>query len=255
MVAVPAAIGALFDDIADQAEELLGGNYVGLYVHGSIAMGCFNPLVSDVDCLIVVRAKLSLQEKRDLAKTLLDREYRFPKGIEMSVVLLKHTRTPVFPTPYEFHLSNEWAERYRRDEVDLSEENSDPDLAAHFMITRRRGAAWRGLPVDEVFADVPKEFYTKSLLHDLDDLNENILANPVYGILNACRTIAYLRDGPVLSKKEGGEWALQNFDEQHAPLVRRALWSYETGERLPELDGNARDAFVGYVKGMVEKFT
>jgi predicted nucleotidyltransferase len=248
-------IKTLLDNIANKTEKLFGDNFVGLYVHGSIAMNCFNPLVSDVDFLVVVHNKMSIEGKRGLANILLNEKYNVPKGIEMSVVLLQYTQNPVFPTPFEFHFGKEWAEKYRRNEIDFSKENSDPDLAAHFTVIKKRGITWRGLPIDEVFSDIQKEFYVKSLLYDFDDLDKNILANPVYGILNACRTIPNLKDNLALSKKEGGEWALKNFDKQYFPIVRQALSSYETGEKFLELDNEMRDSFVRYVKGLVEKFS
>ncbi|MBI3038277.1 DUF4111 domain-containing protein [bacterium] len=255
MINVSENIKYLLDNITDQTEKLLRGNFVGLYVHGSIAMGCFNPLVSDIDFLIVVRAKMGVQGKLDLAKTLLGTKHDIPKGMEMSVVLLEHARNPVFPTPFEFHFGKEHAEHYRRNEVDLEKENTDPDLAAHFTIAKRRGIVWRGLPTDEVFSEIPKEFYVKSLLYDFDDLDKNIINNPVYGILNACRTLAYLKNELILSKKEGGEWALKNFSEQFFQIVRQALSSYETGENVLELNDNTRNSFVRYVKERMERLS
>ncbi|WP_245585925.1 nucleotidyltransferase domain-containing protein [Paenibacillus pinihumi] len=50
-------------DAMNQAAELfrveLGSNLAGIYVHGSVAMGCFNPEKSDLDLLVVVYKKLS----------------------------------------------------------------------------------------------------------------------------------------------------------------------------------------------------
>lgn len=244
-------IKTLLDNITDEAEKLLGGNFVGLYIHGSIAMGCFNPLVSDIDFLVVVRKRMTVEEKRDLAQILLNTKVDVPRGIEMSVVQFQFTKNPVFPTPFEFHFSKKWEEKYRLGEID-STEKSDPDLAAHFMVTKKRGVAWRGLPIDEVFSEIPKEFYSQSLLYDFKDLNKNVILEPAYGILNACRTVAYIKDGMVFSKKEGGEWALKNFDERYFPIVKQALLSYHTGERFPELSGGTRDSFLAYLEQMVE---
>ncbi|MDP2860969.1 MAG: DUF4111 domain-containing protein [bacterium] len=249
------AIKILLDDIADKIEKLLGDNFVGLYVHGSIAMNCFNPLISDIDFLIVIREKIGVREKRNLAQILLDAKCDAKKGVETSVVLLKYTKNPVFPTPFEFHFSKGWEEKYRRNEVDYSKESFDPDLGAHFTVTKKRGFVWRGLPISKVFSDVPKEFYKKSLLYDFNDLDKNIFANPVYGILNACRTVAYLKDEIVLSKKEGGEWALENLDIQYCPIVRQALLSYETGEKFSELNKHTTDSFVHYLKSLVKRFS
>ena len=40
---------------ADLNRAILGENLVGVYLHGSSVMDCFNPKVSDLDLLIVVK--------------------------------------------------------------------------------------------------------------------------------------------------------------------------------------------------------
>ena len=39
--------------LASRYREILSSNFVGLYVHGSYAMGCFNAAKSDLDFIIV----------------------------------------------------------------------------------------------------------------------------------------------------------------------------------------------------------
>ena len=37
------------------AHETIGENLLGVYLHGSVAMGCFNPKSSDLDLLVGVK--------------------------------------------------------------------------------------------------------------------------------------------------------------------------------------------------------
>ena len=48
-------IARLLHEIRRTHTEILGENLVGLYLHGSIAFGCFNPQKSDVDYIAAVR--------------------------------------------------------------------------------------------------------------------------------------------------------------------------------------------------------
>ena len=48
----------------------------------------------------------------------------------------------------------------------------------------------------------------------------------MYLILNLSRVLAFLKDGLVLSKKEGGEWAQENVPERYHSLIRDALTEY-----------------------------
>ena len=40
---------------AEDAREAFGGNLAGVYLHGSAAMGCWNPAKSDLDLIVVVQ--------------------------------------------------------------------------------------------------------------------------------------------------------------------------------------------------------
>jgi predicted nucleotidyltransferase len=221
-------IRALLYRIADQFVKLLGTNMVGFYVHGSLAMGGFNPRTSDVDFLVVVHEALDLETKQAIIAFLLEAANDAPqKGLEMSVVLLQHTRHFVFPTPYELHLSPYWYDRARNGEIDLITSQTDPDLAAHFMVTRQRGWRLFGQSIEKVFERVPHEHYWASLMGDLEGIVQDIQANPVYGILNICRIAAYKQSSQVLSKREGGLWGLQHFDQIYHALIQQALNVYQ----------------------------
>ena len=46
---------ALLSKFTEETRNILGDELVGVYLHGSAAMGCFNPAKSDLDLLIVVK--------------------------------------------------------------------------------------------------------------------------------------------------------------------------------------------------------
>ncbi|HJW82735.1 MAG TPA: hypothetical protein VJ754_00380, partial [Anaerolineae bacterium] len=46
---------AQVDDLLAGLHTILGENLVGVYLHGSLALGCFNPAQSGVDLLVVRR--------------------------------------------------------------------------------------------------------------------------------------------------------------------------------------------------------
>ena len=71
----------------------------------------------------------------------------------------------------------------------------------------------------------------------------------MYIILNLARVLAYLRDSLVLSKKEGGEWALGNIPEIYHSLVINALKEYVEGADITYEMSHAKD----YAKYMVEQ--
>ena len=66
--------------IATAYTKILQDNLAGIYVHGSIAFGCFHWSKSDIDFLVVVQTEPGLAEKRALIQTLLDLDKAGPNG-------------------------------------------------------------------------------------------------------------------------------------------------------------------------------
>lgn len=214
--------------------RILGSKLLGIYVHGSIAFDCFRWEQSDIDFLVVVRQPLLQAEKEALIAELLKlNDQAPPKGFEMSVILASVCRPFIYPTPYELHFSNSYLQDFRED---LSTQcrklqGTDRDLAAHITVTGAVGFPLCGPPVSEVFAPVSREAYIDSLLYDIENAETDIVNNPVYFVLNLCRVLAYLEDGKILSKKQGGEWGAARFP-RHAALIRAALTHYVHGSNF-----------------------
>ncbi len=220
----------VMDRVTEGFRAILGEKLVGVYVHGSAAFGCFRWEVSDIDFLAVVNAPLTQEERVALIRCLLRISPDAPeKGLEMSVVTAEVCRNFVYPTPFELHFSNAYLGACLADAEGYCARphGGDPDLAGHFAVTRACGIAWYGAPIDEVFAPVPREALMSSILNDVSDAQDGgVHENPVYFVLNLCRTIACAEQGLMLSKAGGGQWALENLPEEYHPVIRAALDGY-----------------------------
>jgi len=169
----------------------------------------------------------------------------------MSIVLEKYLKNFVYPTPFELHYSNELYEQYRSGQVDYSKQNYDEDLAAHFVITKKRGICLFGKPIEEVFPEIPEATYAQSLISDANWIYERSEEVPVYTVLNLCRILAFLKDSRTTSKREGGEWALLNLPRKFAPLINSALNCYSSADETKRLDIDALKKFVEYTKSEI----
>ena len=225
----------------DCSAEILQGKLNGIYLHGSAAMGCFQPKKSDLDYIVVVSAALTDPEKRQYMDRVLDLDADGPaKGIEMSVVRRDVCNPFVYPTPFLLHYSRMHRDWYRTDPEDYIRRmnGTDRDLAAHFTVIRSRGICLYGQPVSEVFGEVPERDYLDSILNDVSGAADEMAENPMYLILNLTRVLGYLREKKVLSKREGGMWGLRNLPEKYHPLIGSALEEYGQGAEVrydPEL--------------------
>lgn len=223
-------IDLVVQSFVSQSRLILGENLVGVYLHGSAVMGCFNPAKSDLDFIVVVAHPMTNETKRAYMDMVLTLNTDAPaKGIEMSIVLRSVCRPFVYPTPFELHFSEHHIKWYSENPTDYVQKmnGTDKDLAAHFTVIRERGKCLCGAPVSDVFAEVPATDYMDSLWEDICDAPDEIENNTMYMTLNLARVLAYKNEGLILSKKEGGEWALKNLPEEFAPVVRTALEEYE----------------------------
>jgi streptomycin 3"-adenylyltransferase len=239
----------------------LAENLIGVYLHGSLATGCFNPLRSDIDLLVVTHNLMSLETKHNLAKFIIDASLN-PSRIETSILQHRDLHPWRYPTPFDFHYSEDWREKFERDLRDGSwkewsaAQRFDGDLAAHITVLNHRGVCLYGQPIREVFPPVPKQDFVASILDDV--LNEKfgfdaILQYPVYVVLNACRTLAFLQTERVMSKKEGGVWALTVLPEEFHQVITDALEEYSNNENESKLGKEQLVKFAVYMRNEVER--
>ena len=211
-------------------KEILKDNYVGVYFHGSLRLGSFNPNKSDLDFIIVVKNKLSSEIKEQIWDKMLENEKLFPKkGFEFSVVLEDNCRNIKHPIPYELHGSEAWIDRYKTDKslVINDDYKVDSDLASHFnVINVPNDSMDFGKPSKEVFAKVPKEYIIDSNYGDTLECVTEITNNPVYCILNLCRFYALIKEDLTLSKYDGGKWALENMGSSYNEVIKKAMDDY-----------------------------
>jgi predicted nucleotidyltransferase len=209
--------------------KILGKKLVGVYLHGSFVMDCFNPKQSDLDLLIVVNGVISDDVKiKYMDMVVLLNEEAPAKGIEFSIVNKSVCNPFVYPTPFDLHFSIAHLDWYKNSPEDYVQrmKGTDKDLAAHFTIINHRGKVLYGQGIKEVFGEVSKQDYFNSIWFDIEGAQEDILDNTMYITLNLARVLAYQKDNIILSKKEGGGWGLSNLPEKYHSLIISALEEY-----------------------------
>jgi predicted nucleotidyltransferase len=252
-------------DVRAQIERLVvlirahvGDDLLGVYLHGSLAMGCFNPDRSDVDLLTVSGRRLPISTKWRLAQVLL-RLSGAPSPIEVSFVEDAVLRLWRHPSPFDFHYSE--THRHRLEE-DLRSgawkdwnrpAERDADLAAHITVTKARGVRLWGRPISEVFPDVPKCDYVASLLEDLEWARGRDEVPPDARLLNLCRVWGYFREGKILSKDEGGTWALGLAPEQLRGTIDQALRVYRGEAPVGSIEYEGMRSTSTYLERKVEE--
>lgn len=94
------------DRLTEESRKIFGENLTGVYLHGSLAMGCFNPDKSDIDLIIVTEEAPTEEQKLQLMEQTVGLNELAPeKGIEMSVVKRSCCEKVMHPIPFELHFS------------------------------------------------------------------------------------------------------------------------------------------------------
>lgn len=247
---------SLLDNFVRQSKNILGEILIGIYLHGSAVMGCFNSKKSDIDLLVVVNDDISDEIKRQYMDMVVELNREAPeKGIELSIVKEAVCKPFVYPTPFELHFSIAHLNWYQSNPADYVErmKGTDKDLAAHFTVIYHRGKTLYGKEIKSVFSKVSSRDYMDSIWSDIEDAKEEIVTNTMYITLNLCRVLAYKRESLILSKQEGGEWAMNALPvSEYQKIISDALKEYKTGEVMPT-DRAIVVEFAGYMLKEIER--
>ncbi|WP_203914106.1 nucleotidyltransferase domain-containing protein [Rhizocola hellebori] len=225
----PSAPRAAVQGLVGWAQAAFGEGLVSVIVHGSLAWGCWTPS-SDIDALLVVERASGLAT---FHRMLVAGDAQAPgNGFELSVLSRQAARSSPHPIGYLYHFSRARLARQSPESWDLDEVARDPDLAGHFAVAWTAGVAAYGLPARQVLRQVDDGEFLASIGEDVLQSCGEILgisaeqvAVPVYPVLNFARTLAWLRERVMLSKREGGQW-LMNREPPRAALLTVALQEY-----------------------------
>jgi hypothetical protein len=249
------AIGAYPAAVAAGLSRVLGPALIGVYLHGSGALGGWSPERSDVDLLGVVARPLERRAKKVISARLNHPSLACPApaGLELSLATAAVAADPPKRPPFELHLSTGPSPQTHLGGPDAT----DPDLLLHFAVCRRAGVAVAGPDPLGVFAEPPRAWLLERAAAELRwAVRHGTFA---YRVLTACRAWRYLEDDVLGSKVESGRWArlqLASGTEESvgtAALVDAAV-AAQTG--LAPMPGAAADlaAADGFVAAVLERF-
>ncbi len=230
-------------DVGAALAEVLGPDLIGAYLHGSAVLGGFDARRSDVDVLAVSRAGMSAAQQAAAAAALSEERLPGPaRGLELSVVTLAAAKYPVARAAFELHLTTGPQDGKV---VDGHGHGGDPDLVLHFAVCRAAGRLLGpGRPADQVLAPVPAGLVRAQLAAELSWASEQRPGE--YAVLNACRAWRFAADGVLVSKVDGGEWALGRVARPDQELVVTAL-ARQRCQPAGEMDAASTRRFVGQV--------
>lgn len=241
---------ALLMKIKGAYADILGEKLAGLYVHGSLAFGCFNWEKSDIDLMLVLTADPGAEKKEKLCRVLYDlRDEAPPKGFEMCAVLEKDCRDITYPMPFVLHYSKMHEQAFAADPTAYVKrmKGFDPDIICHIAELKAASITLLGPNEKRMFSPVYRDDVLDAIRHDLENTQEELHNAPAYYILNLCRALAFARDSMMLSKRQGGVWGLQNLDISYQATIQAALNAYSSDQDMFYEKNAAEDLVYEYL--------
>ncbi|MHB8647401.1 MAG: aminoglycoside adenylyltransferase domain-containing protein [Thermomicrobiales bacterium] len=247
-------VNAALCDLLSGVRAILGDQFCGMYLSGSLALGDFAPYSSDIDIVVVTDADLS----DDLFAALRAMHAHFnisdspwATEVEAAYLPLRALRRDdpahaCFP-----HIERGADERLKWDRFDSGWVIQRFILREHGIIVT--GPALPAL-IDPVQSDDLRrtvsalmETWWGPMRGDPGLLHRQHIGYQAYTVLTMCRMLYTLDFGTVVSKPVAARWAQEILDERWAALIERALmWRKDCQGTLSHRDMDETLALIQY---------
>lgn len=237
---------------------------VGVYLHGSICLGAFEPKSGDIDILVVVTRSLTTDEKLDIARDIIAID-GYPRPLEISAVKLTDAKNWKHHGNCVFHYSDYWTEKYEKRFANPQEEVyvvdhefPDADVTSYIKLLNQCGVVLFGKNIEETFSEISDEDFWSAISNEIDDYafdayNERYLAS---NILILGRILSFKAEKRILSKYEGGIWMAEHVPAHLRDIAEKAMaiwYKDEYYEFEPDRLQELRDYLVAEIKGTGNK--
>ena len=185
--------------------EALGGDLIGVYFVGSVALGGYVPGESDVDVIGVARSGLEDHARQPVADAVAEITPSCPaRGLEFT--LYRSEVVARAPDGADFELNVNGGPRMERTfHLDAAAE-----LGFWYVLDRaiahRHGIAIVGPLASDVFTEVARSTLLDAMTASMRWHREHEKAT-LYSVLNACRAWRFAVEDVLGSKLDGATWA------------------------------------------------
>jgi predicted nucleotidyltransferase len=207
--------------LVNEQEDVLGEDFVGSYVFGSVATGDFEADISDVDTASVLRADPTPDQLTALGRLHDEILEDLPEWEDRVEVVYVSSRTLAM-----FRTASWPAARISPGEP-FHAITVDRAWLIDWYQLREVGVALRGPSIDSLVPEITHGEYVEGVRRhlltwrdSLDDLGSQ--SDQAYAILTMCRGLRTVRTGEHVSKREAARWASDMMPD-HAELIRDAL--------------------------------
>jgi hypothetical protein len=153
------------DALGERLAGVVGPALVGAYLHGSAALGGFQPGASDLDIVVVVNDRWQPEMRDGVVRVLQESHGSSPgRGIEASVIWGEVAQAGGRRIDFEVHVSTDPTDRKV---VIGGRDSGDPDLILHMAVCRQSAIAVLGPDPMVIFAEVDPTVVISQMIGEL----------------------------------------------------------------------------------------
>jgi Domain of unknown function (DUF4111) len=213
--------------LRDGAVEALGDRLVGLYLHGSLALGDFYPPASDIDFHAATAAALDAPavERLGAMHAAFKAEGGWParlEGVYLPVAALRRREPSGDPAPT---VGVDW---------DLRPGRPGPTWVLDRWVTREHGVIVTGPDPRDLIDPITSADLRAAVLAALLDWARQLAEGAdtawlrprnyqAFAVLTMCRALHVLERGAVVPKPEAAAWAMRHLPPPWPAQVERAM--------------------------------
>jgi predicted nucleotidyltransferase len=205
--------------------ETLSEAVVGIYLHGSAALGGLQP-TSDIDLLVVTSRPTTRDERGELIGRLLaifgrgDPTGR-SRSVERTVVVQSDVRPWHYPPRLDLQYGDWWRAEFERGNV-APWESPNPDLAILLEMALQANHPLFGPPPAQVLDPIPSADLRRAMLDGIPALLFYLDGDEGNVVLTFARIWTTLATGVIRSKDAAASWALPLLPPEHRAVLVHA---------------------------------
>jgi len=249
-----ADVNAVLKLLLKNVQDVMGTFFIGLYLHGSLALGDFDPGHSDIDFVVVTTRELPVKLISDLeAMHARIKDSGLKLAIKLDGAYISKKAL------LRYSIDNPPCPEIDETKFSIQRDGSHGIINRHIL--RENGVVVAGPPVRPLIAPVSPDELREAVLDRLFTWWAPMLDKPglrypgpgyqSYAVLTMCRALYTLQHGAIVSKPVSARWALQTLDKRWTKLIESAL-AWHDGD--PTGDIEQTRAFIKYTLERVKPY-
>ena len=244
-------VNAVLQHFAERIRGILGGQFLGMYLYGSLALGDFDPYSSDIDFIVVTKDEMA----DELYTSLVEMHEQFEAGGSPWAARIEAAYIP------QAALQHSAATQAVYPQVEkgtkLFKAPLEPGWAFQLYSLRERGVVLSGPEPRTICAPVDPGSMRRAAAAIAEDWQKRAGQEAdwlkwvrrreaqSFVVLTLCRMLYSLESGDVASKPAAARWAKKALDPLWAPLIDGALAGQHAPGEASEREVEDTLAFIG----------